>query len=125
MNPKFDNLTLIRTQPVQGQPVHVNVLWNGAKCGDLVLPFSAWLKLKRLLEKGKDMDARENNALGLNLSVRGVQEDREAIATTATVDEEDEDLKAVEVAEALYTPAPVASQVTPGAIRSLRGGSDD
>lgn len=69
---KIDRLVLHRSQPVQGQQVHVVVEWNNAKVGELELPFGAWLKVKRLLEKGIEMDGRENYALQLKLSVQGI-----------------------------------------------------
>lgn len=73
----MDRLTLERTQPVQGKPVEVTVLWNDEEIGLLVFGFAGWLKFKKLLEKGLEMDARENYALQMRLNIRG----KEAKAT--------------------------------------------
>lgn len=67
----MDKLTLLRTQPVQGHPVYVDVLWNGDKVGELDMPFQGWIKLQRLVQKGLEMDARENKGLQLQLHVAG------------------------------------------------------
>lgn len=67
----MDKLTLLRTQPVQGHPVYVDVLWNNEKIGELDLPFQGWLKFKRLLEKGLELDARENKGLDMQVKIAG------------------------------------------------------
>lgn len=72
MNAQVDRLTVRRSQPVQGQPVDVLVDWNGQFIGELRLPFTGWLKFKRLLEKGIEGDARENYALQVKLSIQGI-----------------------------------------------------
>lgn len=67
-----DKLVVSRTQAVQGHPVAVFLEWNGEPIGELEMPFGAWLKFKRLLEKGVEQDARENYALQLKLSIKGI-----------------------------------------------------
>ena len=67
-----DKLVVSRTQAVQGHPVAAQLEWNGEPIGELEMPFGAWLKFKRLLEKGVEQDARENYALQLKLSIKGM-----------------------------------------------------
>lgn len=69
---KIDRLTIRRSQPVQGQQVDVLMDWNGQFVGELRLPFGAWLKFKRLLEKGVEQDGRENYGLALKVNVKGI-----------------------------------------------------
>ena len=136
----MDKLVLERTQPVQGQPVDVFVRWNDYNVGTLSFDFKAWLKFKKLLEKGLEMDAREDHALQLKLTVKGrevqakgepypegTQAYRGGISNVAAEDTEDaEDLAAIAAAEAgvmpVTNPAPVENtdEVTQGLIRSLR-----
>lgn len=66
----MDKLTIERTQPVQGKQVEATVLWNEEHIGDLYFDFTAWLKFKRLLEKGMEMDTREDHGLKLKLVIK-------------------------------------------------------
>ena len=140
----MDKLVLARTQPIQGQPVSVAVLWNDEAVGELLVPFAAWLKLKKLLEKGLEMDAREDHALQVKLTIRGAETPaktkpyeqgsaqnpvpyRGGVSNLAAEDAEDaEDLAAIAAAEAGALPAtnPASAgdstEVTQGLIRSLR-----
>lgn len=79
-----DKLTLQRTQPVQGHQVYVDVLWNGDKVGELDLPFTGWIKFNRLLQKGIELDARENKALNISVKVEGQDAVRFDIPVPAT-----------------------------------------
>jgi hypothetical protein len=121
---KQDVLTIRRSQPVQGQQVDALVDWNGQFVGELRLPFGGWLKFKRLLEKGIEMDARENYGLGVRVTFTGLpqveppidapqpakpaerrppayQGSISGIAAADVADDVDEaDLRAVEAAEA-------------------------
>lgn len=120
----MDRLILERTQPVQGQDVQVTVLWNGLIVGELNLGFKMWLKFKKLLEKGVEMDAREDHQLDVKLTVTGrqrvavgtpyvngpdasqadeilgKQHYRGGISNIAAEDEEVEDMAAIQAAEA-------------------------
>lgn len=51
--------------------MYVDVLWNNEKIGELDLPFQGWLKFKRLLEKGLELDARENKGLDMQVKIAG------------------------------------------------------
>jgi hypothetical protein len=121
---KQDVLTIRRSQPVQGQQVDALVDWNGQFVGELRLPFGGWLKFKRLLEKGIEMDGRENYGLGVRVTFTGLpqveppidapqtakpaerrppayQGSISGIAAADVADDVDEaDLRAVEAAEA-------------------------
>lgn len=139
MAKNVDRLKLLRVQPVQGRPVEVRVLWNDAPVGWLELPFTGWLKFKKLLEAGLEQDARADHALQLKLSIAGMQADgppaptaqapeyRGGVSNLAAEDEEDAaDLQAIAAAEAGALP-PTNSlpegepgEVTQGLIRSLR-----
>lgn len=119
-----DKLVVSRTQAVQGHPVAAQLEWNGEPIGELEMPFGAWLKFKRLLEKGVEQDARENYALQLKLSIKGItappQEaaPQELVAavlnTSAPVDDDPDADPAIRQAEA----AAAAEQ----RIRTARGG---
>jgi hypothetical protein len=74
MEVRMDTLTLKRVHPVQGKPVHVVVEYNGQAVGTLEVPFTGWLKLKKLLEKGGEVDNREGGLLGLKVKVIGVSD---------------------------------------------------
>lgn len=144
-NKPADKLVLERTQPVQGQRVDVLVVWNGEGVGEISLPFEAWIKVKKLLEMGVEMDARQDHQLNIKLTVKGrsvvavgdryptaVQPVsptpyRGGISNLAAEDEEDaEDLQAIAAAEAGTlpptnpTPVDVDEVITEGVIRSLR-----
>lgn len=138
----MDKLVLERTQPVQGNPVDVRVSWNGEMVGELTFTFQGWLKFKKLLEKGLEMDAREDHALNMKLSVVGMgvvakgesypqgktQPYRGGISNLAEDEEDKQDLRAIAAAEAGSMPAtnppptPEDNEgtVTEGLIRSLR-----
>ena len=143
----MDKLVLARTQPIQGQPVSVAVLWNEEAVGELLVPFTAWLKLKKLLEKGLEMDAREDHALQVKLTIRGAETPakikpyeqgsaqnpvpyRGGVSNLAAEDVEDvedaEDLAAIAAAEARAPATNLApagdstAEVTQGLIRSRR-----
>ncbi len=127
----MDVLTILRTQPVQGQPVTAGLLWNDEAIGTLDMPFAAWIKVKRLLEKGLEMDARENYALKLKLSIKGAEgvalqpETAQPVDHLAGLEPHADDAWNAEEAS-LYpktmdlTELPEAGEVKPGAIRSLR-----
>ena len=145
----MDKLVLARTQPIQGQPVSVTVLWNDEAVGELLVSFTAWLKLKKLLEKGLEMDAREDHALQVKLTIRGAETPaktkpyeqgsaqkpvpyRGGVSNLAAEDAEDaEDLAAIAAAEAgalpatNQAPAGDSTEVTQGLIRSLRRSEDE
>ena len=138
----MDKLILERTQPIQGQRVGVKVKWNDVAVGGLSFEFKAWLKFKRLLELGMEMDARADHGLDLKLVVRGptveavgdpyttkTKEEPIRVPLTELLGEDDEDtadLAAIEAAEAGTLPPTVseaqgeADFVTQGLIRSLR-----
>lgn len=121
-NITFDRLTLQRSQPVQGQQVDVQVYWNNQLTGELRFTFSAWLKIKKLLEKGIEADGREDHALKVKLEIRGVleQQPRPAASVIHTEDddaEETADLAAIAAAEAQQA---TQLEVVPELIRSLR-----
>ena len=146
-NKPADRLVLERTQPVQGQRVDVLVLWNGQGIGEVSFEFQAWLKFKRLLEKGMDLDAREDHSLNLRLTVKGRERVavgeayptrtapepyRGGISNLAAEDEQDaEDLAAIAAAEAGSLPptnppaVDAEPTVTEGLIRSLRRDNAD
>jgi hypothetical protein len=69
----MDKLTLQRVSPKPGQAVSVAVLWNEESCGTLLVPWKGWIKLKKLLEKGIEADAREQKPLQLRLLIEGVK----------------------------------------------------
>jgi len=69
-----DVLILRRTQPVQGKPVAVQLRWNDQQCGELYLPFVAWIKLNRLLSHGVAMDKKEDSKLNVKVRVEGLYE---------------------------------------------------
>jgi hypothetical protein len=140
----MDKLVLERTQPVQGQRVDVAMLWNDESLGEISFDFHAWLKFKRLLEKGLELDARENHGLDLKLIVKGrdgvagfrskpyINDTAEPAPRRTEDDDFYEDMAAIEAAEAGAMP-PTASMeehqaeaqseadaVTQGLIRTLR-----
>jgi hypothetical protein len=133
----MDTLTLKRVHPVQGKPVHVVAEYNGQVVGQLEVPFTGWLKLKKLLEKGGEADKREGGLLGLKVKVIGVSEEVallkpvltrktsvDSIPIVYTDDEEEGELKeALEQAKqdaAVEERAATAEEL----VRSLRGESN-
>lgn len=142
----MDKLVIERSQPVQGQIVEATLVWNDVVLGELMLPFTAWLKFKRVIEKGLELDAREGHGLGVKISFQGkgavaiagkpyentkqkVVPYRGGISNLAAEDDEDKaDLAAIAAAEAGAMPPtnPPPSEaenvdgVTEGLIRSLR-----
>ena len=69
-----DVLTLRRSQPVQGKPVDVTVIWNGEVVGEMTLPFQAWIKINRLLSHGVEVDKKEDRKLNVKVKVVGLDE---------------------------------------------------
>jgi hypothetical protein len=68
---QIDTLTIQRSQPVQGAQVTAKVSWNGVAAGELVLPFTGWIKLNRLLQKGTELDQREGGQVQVRYRVSG------------------------------------------------------
>ena len=141
-----DVLTLQRSQPVQGRPVDVTVIWNGEVVGELTLPFQAWIKFNRLLSHGVEMDKKEDRKLNVRVKVEGLDAEpatelqpakavspprpaavpypyRGGISNLAA-DEDDEDIKAAEQQAAIDAQAEAATAKTETAneqlVRSLR-----
>ena len=95
----MDVLTLCRTQPVQGKLVTVQMQWNGQSCGELHLPFTAWIKLNRLLSYGIEADRKEQGKLQVKVQVKGASAAEfqfRTIGLGACEEDDDEDIKIAE-----------------------------
>jgi hypothetical protein len=66
-----DTLLIQRSQPVQGAQVAAKVFWNGVAVGELTLPFTGWIKINRLLQKGTELDQREGGQVQVRYKVSG------------------------------------------------------
>ena len=141
----FDVFMVKRSHAVQGQTVTALFAYNDEDIGSLVLPFRAWVKLKRLLENGVAHDQREGNALKVKVKVQGLEEvpplqnpptppvgqlrfvqaPTEGIPIIYTDDEDDPDIAAAEQQAkhdaAVEGRAATAEQL----VQSLRGGDEE
>ena len=107
----IDVLTLCRTQPVQGKPVAVQMQWNGQSCGELHLPFTAWIKLNRLLSYGIEADRKEQGKLQVKVQVKGASAaelQSRTISLSASEEDDDEDIRMAEQQARLDTTAAAA-----------------
>lgn len=135
-----DLLTVLRSQPVQGQSVQIRIQYNDWPVATGTMPFVGWIKLNKLLQKGMELDARENHGLQLRLKIAGLPEgsgvpaglsgnlaiaSRGSVSLLAQAEQEaeaegDEDLKAVIEAEKAQAPVVEEDEL----VRSLRGESE-
>lgn len=129
----MDLILIERSRPVHGQPVSIAISWNGKFAVMGELPFMAWIKLNKLLQKGMELDTREGNPLGVKVVIKGLaspgignheerlQQHFNSPSPVLPVPEDDEDatdLEAVKQAEA-------QTVVTDELVKSLRGNPDE
>lgn len=50
----MDKITIERSQPVQGRPVHTRWKHGQEVLGEMTLPFHLWIKLNKLIQKGNE-----------------------------------------------------------------------
>jgi hypothetical protein len=77
---QIDVLMIRRSQPQQDREVRTELWWNGEAAGLMRLPFAAWIKFNRLLQKGIELDSREGKPLKVKVQVEGAQFDEIRVA---------------------------------------------